>query len=117
MADYATTKSFEPGTTGRVPIPRGRFSDSIWAYTILRLSFGANIVLHGVSRLMAGHAAFLAYLNHYFEKTPAVPASLLPAFAWALPDDEPLNEDRCEEDDFGGPHETMTARNMPASMW
>ncbi len=85
MADYATTKSFEPGTTGRVPIPRGRFSDSIWAYTILRLSFGANIVLHGVSRLMAGHAAFLAYLNHYFEKTPAVPASLLPAFAWALP--------------------------------
>jgi thiosulfate dehydrogenase [quinone] large subunit len=42
-------------------------------------------MLHGVSRLLAGHAAFLAYLNHYFEKTPAVPASLLPAFAWALP--------------------------------
>ena len=85
MADYATTKSLEAGTSGRVSIPRGRFSDSIWAYTVLRLTFGANIMLHGLSRLLAGHAAFLAYLSHYFEKTPAVPASLLPAFAWALP--------------------------------
>jgi thiosulfate dehydrogenase (quinone) large subunit len=85
MADYATTKSLESVTASRVPIPRGRFSDTVWAYTILRLTFGANIMLHGVSRLLAGHAAFLAYLSHYFEKTPAVPASLLPAFAWALP--------------------------------
>jgi thiosulfate dehydrogenase [quinone] large subunit len=61
------------------------FGDATWAYTILRLSFGANIMLHGVSRLLAGHAAFLAYLTHYFEKTPAVPASLLPAFATVLP--------------------------------
>src|ERR1700730_9182738 len=85
MADYATTKSFEPATTGRAAIPRGRFSDSVWAYTILRLSFGANIMLHGLSRLLAGHAAFLGYLNHYFEKTPMVPVSLLPAFARVLP--------------------------------
>jgi thiosulfate dehydrogenase [quinone] large subunit len=42
-------------------------------------------MLHGVSRLLAGHAAFLAYLTHYFEKTPGVPASLLPAFATVLP--------------------------------
>jgi thiosulfate dehydrogenase [quinone] large subunit len=55
------------------------------AYTILRLSFGANIMLHGVSRLLAGHAAFLAYLTHYFEKTPLVPASILPMFATVLP--------------------------------
>src|SRR4029077_13018059 len=85
MADYATTKSLEPATTSRMAIPRGRFSDSIWAYTILRFTFGANIMLHGLSRLLAGHAAFLGYLNHYFEKPPAVPASLLPAFAWGLP--------------------------------
>ncbi|HYT06223.1 MAG TPA: DoxX family membrane protein [Rugosimonospora sp.] len=84
MADYAATKSFETGTTSRVA-PRGRFTDAVWAYTILRLSFGANVMLHGVSRLLAGHAAFLAYLSHYFEKTPAVPTSLLPAFAWVLP--------------------------------
>ena len=85
MADYATTKSLESGTVSRVLVPRGRFSDTIWAYTILRLTFGANIMLHGVSRLLAGHAGFLAYLSHYFEKTPAVPASLLPTFAWVLP--------------------------------
>jgi thiosulfate dehydrogenase [quinone] large subunit len=62
-----------------------RFSDSVVAYTILRLSFGANIMLHGVSRLLAGHAAFLAYLNHYFEKTSIIPTSSLPAFASVLP--------------------------------
>jgi len=55
------------------------------AYTILRLSFGANIMLHGVSRLLAGHAAFLTYLTHYFEKTPLIPASFLPIFATVLP--------------------------------
>jgi thiosulfate dehydrogenase [quinone] large subunit len=62
-----------------------RYSDSVIAYTILRLSFGANIMLHGVSRLLAGHAAFLAYLTHYFEKTPLIPASFLPIFATVLP--------------------------------
>ncbi len=62
-----------------------RYSDALIAYTILRLSFGANIMLHGVSRLLAGHAPFLAYLTHYFEKTPLVPASILPMFATMLP--------------------------------
>jgi len=85
MGDYATTKSYETGVANGLAAPGARFSDSIWAYTILRLSFGANIMLHGVSRLLAGHAAFLAYLSHYFEKAPGVPASLLPAFAWVLP--------------------------------
>lgn len=83
MADYAATKTLETGTTSRGLAPRS--TDAVWAYTVLRLSFGANIMLHGVSRLLAGHAAFLAYLTHYFEKTPAVPASTLPAFAWVLP--------------------------------
>jgi thiosulfate dehydrogenase [quinone] large subunit len=60
-------------------------SDTVVAYTILRVSFGLNIMLHGVSRLLAGHAAFLAYLTHYFEKAPFIPASTLPAFASVLP--------------------------------
>ncbi len=84
MADYATTKSLETPMTS-VPDAQRRPSDVVWAYTILRLSFGANVMLHGVSRLLAGHAAFLAYLDHYFEKTPMVSASLLPGFAWILP--------------------------------
>jgi thiosulfate dehydrogenase [quinone] large subunit len=55
------------------------------AYTILRLSFGANILLHGVSRLLNGRAAFLAYLTHYFEHSHLIPASSLPAFGVVLP--------------------------------
>ena len=42
-------------------------------------------MLHGLSRLLAGHAAFLAYLNHYFATTPCSRFSLLPAFARILP--------------------------------
>jgi thiosulfate dehydrogenase [quinone] large subunit len=60
-------------------------SETITAYTIMRVSFGANIMLHGVSRLFMGHAAFLAYLNHYFEHAHGIPASTLPAFATVLP--------------------------------
>jgi hypothetical protein len=69
-------------TRGSTPDPdsAGVSSDAIWAYTILRVSFGANIMLHGVSRLLMGHAAFLAYLIHYFEKTTVIPTSLLPVF-------------------------------------
>ena len=86
MAEYAGTARPPETTVKRhVPDPQSRWSDAGWAYTILRLSFGANIMLHGVSRLMAGHAAFLAYLNHYFEKAPMVSVSLLPAFARVLP--------------------------------
>ena len=62
-----------------------RSSDSVIAYTILRISFGANIMLHGVSRIVMGHAAFLAYLTHYFEKAPYVPAGMLSIFATVQP--------------------------------
>ncbi|HWF38500.1 MAG TPA: DoxX family membrane protein [Candidatus Acidoferrales bacterium] len=62
-----------------------RASNTVIAYTILRLSFGANIMLHGLSRLLNGRAAFLAYLNHYFEHAHLIPASSLPAFGAVLP--------------------------------
>ena len=62
-----------------------RASNASIAYAILRLSFGANIMLHGVSRLLNGRAAFLAYLNHYFEHAHLIPASSLPAFGAVLP--------------------------------
>ena len=60
-------------------------SDALIAYGILRFAFGINIMIHGVARLMAPPGAFLAYLNHYFEKAPLIPASSLPAFAAVLP--------------------------------
>ena len=63
----------------------GGYSDAVIAYGILRLSFGANILLHGVSRLLAGQTGFLAYLNHYFEHTPLMPKAFLPVFGTVLP--------------------------------
>ena len=66
-------------------VSSSKASDVAIAYTILRLSFGANILLHGVSRLLNGRAAFLAYLTHYFEHSHLIPASSLPAFGVVLP--------------------------------
>jgi len=60
-------------------------SDIVIAYTILRLSFGANILLHGLSRILNGRPAFLAYLTHYFEHAHLIPAGALPAFGAVLP--------------------------------
>jgi thiosulfate dehydrogenase [quinone] large subunit len=62
-----------------------RSSDAVIAYTILRVSFGANIMLHGVSRIVMGHGAFLAYLTHYFEKASYVPVGMLSLFATVQP--------------------------------
>src|ERR1700676_4805104 len=60
-------------------------SNIVIAYTILRLSFGANILLHGLSRILNGRPAFLAYLNHYFEHAHLISPGMLPAFATVLP--------------------------------
>lgn len=59
-------------------------SDAAIAYGIMRLTMGINIALHGISRQVAGQAAFLAYLNHYFEKTPLIPKESLPLFAFTI---------------------------------
>jgi thiosulfate dehydrogenase [quinone] large subunit len=60
-------------------------SNTVIAYTILRLSFGANILLHGLSRVLNGRAAFLAYLTKYFEHAHLIPTGMLPAFGAVLP--------------------------------
>ena len=60
-------------------------SDSVIAYTILRLAFGANILLHGLSRILNGRPAFLAYLNHYFEHAHLISPGMLPLFGAVLP--------------------------------
>ena len=62
-----------------------RTSDAAIAYAILRLSFGANILLHGLSRVFNGRAAFLAYLNHYFEHSHLISPGMLPLFGAVLP--------------------------------
>ena len=60
-------------------------SDTVIAYTILRLSFGANILLHGLSRILNGRPAFLAYLTHYFEHAHLISPGMLPVFGAVLP--------------------------------
>jgi len=60
-------------------------ADTVIAYTILRLSFGANIMLHGLSRILNARPAFLAYLTHYFEHAHLIPAGMLPIFGAVLP--------------------------------
>ena len=55
------------------------------AYAILRLSFGANILFHGLSRILNGRPAFLAYLTHYFEHAHLIPPGILPVFGAVLP--------------------------------
>jgi len=59
-------------------------SDAVMAYGIMRITMGINIALHGISRQIAGSAAFLAYLNHYFEKTPLIPKESLPVFGFTI---------------------------------
>jgi thiosulfate dehydrogenase [quinone] large subunit len=60
-------------------------TNTMLAYAILRLAFGVNILLHGLSRLLNGRAAFLAYLTHYFEHAHLVPSGMLPIFGAVLP--------------------------------
>ena len=63
---------------------RGVRGDPELAYALLRIIFGTNILLHGVSRLMAGHAAFFAYISKQMASAP-LPSWILPAFTYALP--------------------------------
>jgi len=69
----------------RVEYPASRYSDAVIAYAILRISFGVNFMLHGLSRLLTDHAKFLGYVNQYFEHTPLMPRVLLVPFATVLP--------------------------------
>ncbi len=62
-----------------------RFSNPNVAYALLRLCFGANIMLHGLSRVLNGRAVFLAYLGHYFEHAHLIPSGILPVFSAVLP--------------------------------
>ena len=76
---YANTTSHLENVSSR------HTNNTMIAYAILRLAFGANIFLHGLSRLLNGRAAFLAYLTHYFEHAHLIPLGMLPIFGAVLP--------------------------------
>jgi thiosulfate dehydrogenase [quinone] large subunit len=54
------------------------------AYLLLRLTLGVNILMHGLSRILAGLTPFAAGMMKQFASTP-LPPSLVHAFAYALP--------------------------------
>ena len=54
------------------------------AYLLLRATLGANIFLHGFSRLIGDHAAFVAYMDKQMHNAP-LPEFLVHFVAVALP--------------------------------
>jgi thiosulfate dehydrogenase [quinone] large subunit len=54
------------------------------AYLLLRLTLGANFLLHGVSRLIGNHAAFAAHIGDQMRNTP-LPGFLVHFVAVVLP--------------------------------
>lgn len=59
------------------------------AYALLRTTIGINLLMHGVSRLLAGAAGFAAHLSDQFAKSPLPPA-LVHGFGSVLPASEGL---------------------------
>ncbi|HEX3985874.1 MAG TPA: DoxX family protein [Acidobacteriaceae bacterium] len=58
--------------------------DGALAYLLLRITMGMNILVHGISRVLAGHASFAYSLLLLFQKTP-LPGWSVFAFGWTLP--------------------------------
>ena len=58
--------------------------DGALAYLFLRATLGLNILVHGLSRIASGTAAFAATLVQQFHATP-LPSGMVSAFAHALP--------------------------------
>ncbi|MGA7928645.1 MAG: hypothetical protein WCA20_21950 [Candidatus Sulfotelmatobacter sp.] len=54
------------------------------AYLLLRLTLGANIFLHGFSRLVGDHATFAAYMDKRMHNAP-LPAFLVHFVGVVLP--------------------------------
>jgi thiosulfate dehydrogenase [quinone] large subunit len=54
------------------------------AYALLRVTLGTNLLLHGVTRIIAGHAVFLAYITKQMQSAP-LPSWFLAPFSYALP--------------------------------
>jgi thiosulfate dehydrogenase [quinone] large subunit len=61
-----------------------RINRQATAYLLLRVTVGVNFLLHGVSRLLADHAIFAAYLDKQMHAT-IIPASLVHLVAVVLP--------------------------------
>lgn len=59
-------------------------SDEKIAYALLRAVAGVNLLMHGVSRLLAGPAGFAGHLSEQFARSP-LPPGLVHLFGSVLP--------------------------------
>lgn len=66
------------------PITSQHLRDQRAAYALLRIILGTNILMHGLSRLIAGSSQFAAKLIPQFSHTP-IPLSLVYSFGLVLP--------------------------------
>lgn len=64
-------------------------SDEKIAYALLRAVAGVNLLMHGVSRLLAGSESFAGHLTEQFAHSP-LPESLIHGFGVVLPPVEGL---------------------------
>jgi thiosulfate dehydrogenase (quinone) large subunit len=64
-------------------------NDERTAYALLRVVVGINLMMHGISRMIAGPGAFSAKLVMQFEHTP-LPAWIVWSFGLILPSIEGL---------------------------
>jgi thiosulfate dehydrogenase [quinone] large subunit len=75
MATYAGTQAVETDP----------WSDRSLAYALFRVTFGVNIMMRGVVRIVLGRAAFLTYMVTQFKDVPVMPPAFLIPFATVLP--------------------------------
>ena len=71
-----------PGTGSSVSVDR---SDAAIAYALFRLTFGINLTMRGIVRIVLGRQAFLTYMTTQFQNVPVMPQGFLVAFATVLP--------------------------------
>ena len=71
-----------PGTGSSVSVDR---SDAAIAYALFRLTFGINITMRGIVRIVLGRQAFITYMTTQFQNVPVMPQGFLVAFASVLP--------------------------------
>jgi thiosulfate dehydrogenase [quinone] large subunit len=60
-------------------------SDRSLAYALFRFTFGVNIMMRGVVRIVLGRAAFIGYMLAQFKDVPVMSPALLVPFATVLP--------------------------------
>ena len=71
-----------PGVGSSASVDR---SDAAIAYALFRLTFGVNLMMRGLTRIVLGRTAFVTYMLTQFQNVPVMPQGFLIAFATVLP--------------------------------